>query len=149
MAFLKKINIFKKRKKAQKQEFEKKQKEIKAKEKELKEKKKEEVKEKKEERKLKREIKIAPLVLISPHITEKATNLSEKNQYVFKVFPKATKNQIKEAIKEVYGVDVLKVRIINVKRKRKRVRGIEGWKKGYKKAIVKIKEGQKIEILPR
>ena len=88
-------------------------------------------------------------VLISPHITEKATDLVQKNQYVFKVFPKANKTEIKKAIEDLYKVEVLDVKIINVPKKRRRLGRISGWKKGYKKAIVKIKEGQKIEVLPR
>jgi len=75
--------------------------------------------------------------------------LAERNQYVFKVFPDANKIEIKKAIKEIYGADVEEVRIINVPRKKRRRGRIEGWRKGYKKAIVKIKEGQTIEILPK
>ncbi len=88
--------------------------------------------------------------IVAPHITEKATLLGEKeNQYIFKVVKDANKTEIKKAIEELYKVKVEKVRIIKVpKKKRKRGR-TEGWRKGYKKAIVKIKEGQKIEILPR
>lgn len=93
--------------------------------------------------------KLASLILMAPHITEKATDLSAKNQYVFKVFPKANKSEIKKAIKDCYGTEVLSVRIINVPRKQKRIGRFLGYKSGYKKAIVKIKEGQKIEILPR
>jgi len=88
-------------------------------------------------------------ILISPRITEKATAISQKNQYVFKVFPKANKTEIKKAIEDLYKVEVLDVKIINVPAKRRRLGRISGWKKGYKKAIVKIKKGQKIEVLPR
>jgi len=88
-------------------------------------------------------------ILIEPHITEKTTDLEKKNQYVFKVFPKANKTEIKKAIEDLYKVEVLGVKIINVPKKRRRLGRISGWKKGYKKAIVKIKEGQKIEVLPR
>jgi len=88
--------------------------------------------------------------IVAPHITEKATLLAEKdNQYVFKVAEDANKIEIKKAIEGLYGVKVEKVRIIKVPKKRRRRGRIEGWRKGYKKAIVKIKEGQKIEILPR
>jgi large subunit ribosomal protein L23 len=52
-------------------------------------------------------------------------------------------------VEGIYGVKVTDVKIINVPRKKRRVRGQIGWKKGYKKAIVQVKEGQKIEILPR
>jgi len=95
------------------------------------------------------EIKLAPVVLLKPQITEKATFLQEKNQYVFQVFKTATKLEVKKAIKEIYGVNVEKVRIINVDRKKKRLGRTTGWKKGYKKAIVSLPNGQEIEIIPR
>lgn len=88
-------------------------------------------------------------VLRAPQVTEKATDLLEKNQYVFKVFPDANKTEIKKTIEGAYGVDVEAVRIINIPRKKRRLGRVEGWQEGYKKAIVKIREGQKIEILPR
>ena len=91
----------------------------------------------------------ASRILKSPHITEKAASLAEKNQYVFKIFKKANKNEIKKSIEGLYGVDVLGVKIINVFKKPRRMGRQAGYKPGYKKAIVKIKEGQKIEILPR
>ncbi len=87
--------------------------------------------------------------LKEPHVTEKATDLAAKNQYVFKILPRANKTEIKKAVENTYGVDVLSVRIINIPRKQRRVGKIEGFKKGYRKAIVKIKEGQKIEVMPR
>ena len=87
--------------------------------------------------------------LKSPHITEKATGLTAKNQYVFKVFPRANKVMIKKAVEDVFGVDVETVKIINIPRKKRRLGRISGWRKGYKKAIVKIAKGQKIELLPR
>lgn len=88
-------------------------------------------------------------ILKTPHVTEKATDLVKKNQYVFKVYSRANKNEVKKAIESVYGVDVISVRVINVPAKRRRLGRQRGWRKGYKKAIVKIKAGQKIEVLPR
>lgn len=88
-------------------------------------------------------------VLKSPHTTEKATDLTGKNQYVFEVWPRANKPEIKKAVENLYGVNVSALKIINIPRKKRRLGKISGWRKGYKKAIVKIKEGQKIEILPR
>lgn len=88
-------------------------------------------------------------VLKTPHVTEKATDLTKQNQYIFKAWPKANKVEIKKAIEDLYGVDVLSVKIINIPPKRRRLGRIRGWRKGYKKAIVRIKEGQKIEVLPR
>ena len=88
-------------------------------------------------------------ILKTPQITEKATALARKNQYTFKTWPEANKAEIKKAIEDLYGVDVISVKIIKVPRKRRRLGRISGWRKGYKKTIVKIKEGQKIEVLPR
>lgn len=92
---------------------------------------------------------IGPNVLRAPQVTEKATSLQDKGQYVFKVAAISTKPEIKKAIEEVYGVNVLKVRTIKVPRRRRRLGGTTGWKKGYKKAIITLKKGQAIEILPR
>ncbi len=88
-------------------------------------------------------------VLKSVHITEKATELAEKNQYIFKVFENTNKQEIKKVVESIYKVDVVSVRIINIHRKKKRLGKSIGWKQGYKKAIIKVKKGQEIEILPR
>jgi len=92
---------------------------------------------------------LAYKVLYSPHVTEKATDLTEENKYVFKVWPRSNKIQVKKAVEDTYGVNVEAVNIINVPGKKKRLGRSMGWRKGYKKAIVELKEGQKIEILPR
>ena len=86
-------------------------------------------------------------ILQSPSITEKAVNMSSQgNFYVFHVSSVANKIEIKKAVEERYKVDVLNVRTINIPRK-KMVRGkTEGFRPGYKKAIIKVKEGQKIEV---
>jgi large subunit ribosomal protein L23 len=89
-------------------------------------------------------------VLIRPHVTEKATDLESQNKYVFEVFAKTNKIEIKKAVEGIYGVNVINVSIINIHKKKRRVgRKMQGWRKGYKKAIVTIKKGQKIEIMPR
>lgn len=92
---------------------------------------------------------IAYRVLRTPQITEKATDLTKNNQYVFKVFAEANKKDVKKTVEDLYGVDVVKVRMINIPRKQRRLGRVEGWRKAYKKAVVRIKEGQKIELLPR
>jgi large subunit ribosomal protein L23 len=88
------------------------------------------------------------IVLKAPCITEKAVSMSSiGNFYVFHVNSDANKVEIKNAIEGRFKVDVLQVRTINIPRK-KMVKGrIIGYKNGYKKAVVKIKEGQKIEIV--
>ena len=87
-------------------------------------------------------------ILKEPHISEKATYLSDQGKYTFKVFPQANKIQIKRAINNLYGVRVKDVRIINIKPKKRILRGIEGTKGGHKKAIITLEQGEKIEILP-
>lgn len=88
-------------------------------------------------------------VLKEPHISEKATVLAEENKYIFKVYSQTNKIETKKAIENLYGVKVKDVNIINVHRKRRILRGIKGFKSGYKKAVVTLKEGEKIEIIPR
>jgi len=88
-------------------------------------------------------------ILIFPHITEKSTRLSQEGKYIFKVLKKANKSEIKKAVEKIYNVEVLNVNIINIPRKKRRIGRQEGWRKGYKKAIIKLKKGQKIELLPR
>ena len=86
-------------------------------------------------------------IVREPHISEKSTNLAENNKYVFKVYKKANKPEIKKSIEGIYGVDVVAVNVIKVPAKKRRLGRTEGFKKGYNKAVVTIKEGQKIEIL--
>lgn len=88
-------------------------------------------------------------ILKSPHVTEKASDLAEKNQYVFKVWPRAHKLEIEKAVEDLYGVKVIAVRIINIPKKAKRVGKSQGFKSGYKKAIISLKKGQKIEVISR
>lgn len=88
-------------------------------------------------------------ILKKPHVTEKATELAKKGQYIFKVFNSVNKKEVREAIEGLYGVNVESVKIINVGPRKRRLGKIEGLKKGYKKAIVRLEEGQKIEVLPR
>ena len=92
---------------------------------------------------------IAWRVLRRPHVTEKATMLAERNQYTFDIWPKAHKTEVKKAVEDAYGVNVDSVRIIQARQKIRRRGRIEGLKRGSKKAIVKLREGQKIEVLPR
>ncbi len=88
-------------------------------------------------------------ILKGPRVTEKATELTSQNKYLFEVFRASNKNEIKHAIEDVYGVEVVSVRIMGIPGKKRRLGRISGWKGGGKKAIVQIKEGQKIEVLPR
>ena len=86
-------------------------------------------------------------------VSEKTTDLNERGQYTFLVAKSANKNQIKQAIQDLYGVNVDRVRTINLPGKPRTFRGHRGWRHGLengsKKAIVSLATGEKIEILPR
>lgn len=79
------------------------------------------------------------------HISEKSTYLGASNKYIFRVYNDSKKPDIKKAVEGIYNVDVLDVNVIKIPKKKRRIGRTEGFKKGYKKAIVTIKEGQKIE----
>jgi large subunit ribosomal protein L23 len=87
------------------------------------------------------------LLIKKPWITEKSTKLTSSNQYVFMVKSSATKPEVKKAIQALYKVDPIAVNILNRAGKVKRSgRGIKGRTEGYRKAIVTIKKGQKIDL---
>lgn len=88
---------------------------------------------------------IAVKILKAPHVTEKAMSLNQENKYIFKVSDEANKPEVKKAIQELYGVKVVDVNIINIPRKKRRLGRSEGFKSGFKKAIVTLKQGEKIE----
>ena len=81
-----------------------------------------------------------------PHISEKASYLAEKNQYVFVVSSRANKTEIKKSVEGLYNVKVTSVNVIKIPSKKRRMGKIEGFKKGYKKAVVTVKEGQKLKL---
>lgn len=87
-------------------------------------------------------------VLVRPYITEKATYLTDDGVYTFVVKEDAHKPQIKQAVKDVYGVSVEKVRTVNMPKKQVQSRaGETGTKGGGKKAYVHLKEGDSIELM--
>ena len=85
-------------------------------------------------------------VLLSPHITEKSTLLSEQNKVVFKVALDSSKDEVASAVEAIYNVKVTKVNTIVTKGKTKRFKGIMGRRSDVKKAIVTLAEGQSIDI---
>ena len=86
-------------------------------------------------------------IIKAPVITEKSTRLSqEENKYVFKVDSKATKDQIKKAVETIFKVKVVDITTINAKTKKKRVGRYTGRTNRYKKAVVKLADGQSIEL---
>ena len=84
--------------------------------------------------------------IIAPHITEKATNISEQNKIVFKVHYKANKINLKKNIEKIFKVNVTKINIINKRSKIKITRGRKVKVAGFKKAIVTLKKGQSIDL---
>lgn len=87
-------------------------------------------------------------VLKRPRMSEKATHLSSTSRYVFEVSPRAKKLDIKEAVEKSYGVRVVKVHIVMTPPKPRRLGRSQGVKSGYKKAIVTLRAGETIEVLP-
>ena len=85
----------------------------------------------------------------NPIITEKVTMNSQLGQYAFLVGDSANKSEVKKAIEEIYKVKVEGVNVINVKSKKRRLGRTIGIRPGYKKAIVTLKAGQKLDILPQ
>jgi large subunit ribosomal protein L23 len=86
-------------------------------------------------------------VLVSPRITEKATQVAENNVYTFNVVPSATKIQVKEAIIALYKVTPIKVNIMKIRARKVFVRGKRGTEAGGRKAYVYLKKGDKIELM--
>jgi large subunit ribosomal protein L23 len=85
-------------------------------------------------------------VVLSPHITEKSTMLSENNAVVFKVASDASKPEIKAAIEALFNVSVTGVNTIVTKGKSKRWKGKPYQRSDFKKAIVTLAEGQSIDV---
>lgn len=85
-------------------------------------------------------------VIVSPVITEKATNLSEQDKVVFRVARDATKPQIKEAVERLFEVKVRSVNTLVTKGKQKIFRGRKGQRSDVKKAIVTLADGQSIDV---
>ena len=86
-------------------------------------------------------------IIIRPIITEKSMRLTqEENKYTFEVAKSANKISIRQAIEEIFNVKVESVSTVNVEGKLKRVGRYEGRTNSYKKAIVKLAEGQDIDL---
>jgi len=85
-------------------------------------------------------------VLLAPVVSEKSYSLIGDRKYTFKVHKNAHKTQIRQAVEELFGVQVMGVNIIKVQAKPKRRGMSKGTRPGWKKAIVQLREGQTIEI---
>lgn len=84
--------------------------------------------------------------ILAPVVTEKATAISERNHVTFRVSLDATKPEIKAAVEGLFGVKVLGVNTLVVKGKTKRFRNRPGRRSDWKKAMVRLAEGQSIDL---
>jgi large subunit ribosomal protein L23 len=85
-------------------------------------------------------------ILIEPVLSEKANVLREEGKYVFKVDPRATKIQIKEAVRRLFNVHPVSCTVMVVAGKPKRQRYRSGYTATWKKAIVRLKKDEKISV---
>jgi len=85
-------------------------------------------------------------IILNPIITEKSTALQELGKYCFKVNPRANKKEIMQAVRDIFSVEPVSCSVINMKGKMRRERYKMGSTSSWKKAIVTLKEGEKIEL---
>ena len=85
-------------------------------------------------------------VIVAPVVSEKSYSLIDNNTYTFVVHPDSNKTEIRQAVERIWNVRVAKVNTVNRKGKRKRFRFTQGKRPDSKRAIVKLVEGDKIEI---
>jgi large subunit ribosomal protein L23 len=87
-------------------------------------------------------------VLLAPRVTEKTARIGdESNQYVFKVASDANKTEIRAAVEALFEVTVEAVRVVNVKGKSKMFKTRPGKRSNWKKAYVRVQEGQTLDFL--
>ena len=85
-------------------------------------------------------------IIRRPVITEKSMTLAAYDTYTFEVDSRANKIEIREAIEDIFDVTVLKVNTTMVRPKKRRYGRYEGMTRGWKKAVIRLKEGDKIEL---
>jgi large subunit ribosomal protein L23 len=85
-------------------------------------------------------------IIRAPIVTEKATQISQFRQFVFKTASDANKIEVREAVEKIFKVKVESVNILNCPGKEKRFRGRLGARSGFKKAIVTLAEGHSIDV---
>lgn len=86
-------------------------------------------------------------VLEGPHISEKAALLNQQNQYVFRVSRDASKLEVRKAVEKLFEVEVENVQVLNTPGKNKGFRMIAGRRPAWKKAYVRLAEGQTIDLM--
>ncbi len=85
-------------------------------------------------------------VILAPIVSEKSYSLIDSNAYTFRVHPDANKTEIRQAVEQIWGVKVVSVNTINRKGKTKRFRYTMGKRVDTKRAVVKLAEGDKIDL---
>jgi len=95
---------------------------------------------------IKGKTQVADRILIKPLVTEKAAEFSAVGKYIFVVNPKMNKIEVKKAVRQIYGVNPVRVNMTNVRGRQVRYGRVAGKTKSWKKAIVTLKAGDKIEI---
>jgi large subunit ribosomal protein L23 len=88
-------------------------------------------------------------VIRAPRVSEKTARLQEINQYVFEVATTATKADIKSAVQSLFNVTVMSVNVLNVKGKNKTFRFRAGRRSDWRKAYVRLAEGQTIDVMAK
>lgn len=88
-------------------------------------------------------------VIVRPHISEKSVDQTQQGKYVFEVYPGVDATKVANAVEKTYGVDVAKVNMVKVASKKKRIRNRYSAKARPNKAIVTLKAGHSIEVLPQ
>lgn len=88
-------------------------------------------------------------VIRAPHVSEKTARAAETNQYVFEVASDATKADIKAAVESLFSVKVDAVNVVNVKGKSKTFRFRSGRRGDWRKAYVRLAEGQSIDVMAK
>nr|YP_009313544.1 Ribosomal protein L23 [Galaxaura rugosa]SCW21798.1 Ribosomal protein L23 [Galaxaura rugosa] len=96
----------------------------------------------------KNKIKFLSDIVKKPLLTDKSTQLLEENQYCFKIQKNVRKPDIKQAIEYLFNVKVVSINIMNLPPKKHSVGKFIGRKPIYKKAIIKIKDGNSINLFP-
>jgi large subunit ribosomal protein L23 len=87
-------------------------------------------------------------IIIRPIISEKSYAMIEQNRYTFEVAKTASKQQIAQAISEIFSVTVTSVNTMNVTGKPRRVRFAKGKTRDWKKAVVTLAQGDTIDLFP-
>ena len=85
-------------------------------------------------------------ILLKPLITEKASSLGSLNKYVFAIDPRMNKVEVKKAVRTIYKVEPIKVNISNIVGRQVRFGKVKGKTKSWKKAVITLRPGDKIEV---